>query len=213
MHGTHNPVSTLEPIKESPGLKVCFPNSTKFAFQILNLCRYDEAKAALDALVAAAAEEGGDFDDDDAAGGDPNQSAEHLARVDAWKGKFLDAINRVREAEDKVMARKSAIRTARAAVHTAGGGGTMAGADAAFALVDGSDSAAKERAADAEAKRLLDNFPELAKVHSTRSLKGVLERTARPPTAASRPGTAASLGFGGATVDAELAAALASVEE
>ena len=181
----------------------------------------NEAKAALDALVAAAAEEGGDFDEEvDLAGG--SQSAEHLARVDAWKSKFLDAINRVREAEDKVYARKTAIRTARAAVALAGtttaaGGGDVDGVSAAAFASDGGAVSAKEKAADAEAKRLLDNFPELAKVHSTRSLKGVLERTAKPPTPGpSRPGTASSsmsFGGGGGGGKSDAAAALATVEE
>ena len=135
----------------------------------------NEAKAALDALVAAAAVEGGDFDDEAAAA---DGSAEHLARVDAWKAKFADAVNRVRECEDKINARKVAIRTARAAVHVAG----TEGSASAFTVADGGVASAKEKAADAEAKKLLESFPDLAKVHSARSLKGVLERTAKPPT-------------------------------
>ena len=176
----------------------------------------NEAKAALDALVAAAAEEGGDFDENPEGG---NQSAEHLARVEAWKGKFLEAINRVREAEDKVNARKTAIRTARAAVALADTSTNAAYVDTGAFATDGGAVSEKEKAADAEAKRMLENFPELAKVHSTRSLKGVLERTAKPFTPGqSRPGMAASAmslgggGGGGANADV-LAAALQTVEE
>jgi hypothetical protein len=134
----------------------------------------DEAKSALDALVAAAAEDEGDFGHDPSVAGasGASASAQHLARVDAWKGKFIEAINRVRECEDKLSARRTAIRSARAAVALAGttGAGAAAGASADAFLLDGGTGAvsAKEKAADAEARRLLDNFPELAKVHSAR---------------------------------------------
>eukprot|EP00227_Mantoniella_beaufortii_P006117 CAMPEP_0197614186 /NCGR_PEP_ID=MMETSP1326-20131121/59398_1 /TAXON_ID=1155430 /ORGANISM="Genus nov. species nov., Strain RCC2288" /LENGTH=397 /DNA_ID=CAMNT_0043183055 /DNA_START=195 /DNA_END=1384 /DNA_ORIENTATION=- len=74
------------------------------------------AKQALDDLVAAAAMEGGDFDDDESENPKVNQSAEHLAKIEGWKRQFLDAINRVRDVEGKVAARKSAIKAARATV-------------------------------------------------------------------------------------------------